>query len=50
MIFIFIIATVGLLAWAAVKPWVLRWRESRQSGLNRGSYAPVGGAREGDGQ
>ena len=37
--FIFIIATVALLAWAAVKPWVLRWREGPRI---RQLYAPVG--------
>ena len=44
--FIFIIATVSLLAWAAVKPWVLRWRESRRLGH---TYVPVspGGAEGG---
>ena len=25
VVFIFIIATVGLLVWAAVKPWVSKW-------------------------
>ena len=25
MVFIFIIATVGLLVWAAVRPWVRKW-------------------------
>ena len=42
--FIFIIATVGLLAWAAVKPWVLRWR-----GEGRGGYSAVGGGQGGGG-
>jgi hypothetical protein len=47
VVFIFIIATVGLLVWAAVKPWVLRWREQRRMGL----YAPVSsGGRAGEGQ
>lgn len=27
MVFIFIFATVGLLGWSAVKPWVARWVE-----------------------
>ena len=45
VIFVFIFATVGLLAWAAVKPWVLRWREGR----GRGAYVSVGGVGEGGG-
>lgn len=40
VVFIFIIATGGLLAWAAVKPWVQRWRDSAQA---RHQYAPVAG-------
>ena len=27
VVFIFIFATVGLLGWAAVKPWVGKWAE-----------------------
>lgn len=27
VVFIFIFATVGLLAWAAIKPWVGKWVE-----------------------
>ena len=41
VVFIFIFATVGLLAWAAVKPWVLKWRDSARM---RHTYAPVGGS------
>ncbi|CZT15824.1 uncharacterized protein RCC_01660 [Ramularia collo-cygni] len=33
---VFILGTVGLLLWAAVRPVVQRWREGRR-------YAPVGG-------
>ena len=29
VVFIFIIATVGLLSWAALKPWVGRWIDVR---------------------
>ena len=47
MIFVFIFATVGLLAWTAVKPWVLRWRER---GWGRVAYVSVGGVGEGGGQ
>ncbi|CAK3816841.1 hypothetical protein DOTSEDRAFT_156872 [Lecanosticta acicola] len=36
IIYLFIVATVGLLAWAGVKPWYERWREGR-------GYARVGG-------
>lgn len=40
----FIFATVGLLAWALVKPYVVKWRESRKSvGMGRGQYAAVSG-------
>lgn len=42
--FLFIFATVGLLAWALVKPYVLKWREGRQGAFQRGEYAPVSGA------
>lgn len=40
IVLIFIFATVGLLAWATVKPWVSRWRDSRRA---RHSYVPVAG-------
>jgi len=40
-VFIFIFATVGLLVWAAVKPWIVRWR-GRGAG-----YVPVGGGQGG---
>jgi len=39
VVFVFIIATGGLLGWAAVKPWWQRWRER---GL-RGAYGRVSG-------
>ncbi|KAF2473505.1 uncharacterized protein BDR25DRAFT_132647 [Lindgomyces ingoldianus] len=40
VVFIFIIATVGLLSYAAVRPWIEQWAErSRQ----RRSYIPVSG-------
>ncbi|KAK4495659.1 hypothetical protein PRZ48_012927 [Zasmidium cellare] len=38
VVLLFIFATVGLLAWAAVKPWYEKWREGVQL---RGTYAPV---------
>lgn len=44
VVFIFIFATVGLLAWALVKPYVVKWREGRQGAGVRGEYAPVSGA------
>ncbi|KAL8715180.1 MAG: hypothetical protein Q9220_001138 [cf. Caloplaca sp. 1 TL-2023] len=43
VVFIFIIATAGLLGWAAVKPWVEKWIHSARE---RRSYIPVAG--EGD--
>lgn len=27
VVFIFIVATVGLLGWAAIRPWVAKWYE-----------------------
>ena len=27
VVFIFIVATVGLLGWAAIRPWIARWYE-----------------------
>ncbi|KAK3724211.1 hypothetical protein LTR37_001336 [Vermiconidia calcicola] len=47
VVFIFIFATVGLLAWAAMKPWVLKWRDSARL---RRSYTPVASGAGGDGQ
>ncbi|KAJ9197723.1 hypothetical protein DTO164E3_5577 [Paecilomyces variotii] len=38
VVFIFIFATGGLLAWAAVKPWAQKWLEAARE---RRSYAPV---------
>lgn len=29
VVFIFIVATVGLLGWAAIRPWVAKWYEVR---------------------
>ncbi|CAF9933665.1 MAG: hypothetical protein HETSPECPRED_008734 [Heterodermia speciosa] len=43
VVYIFIVATAGLLSWAAIKPWVGRWVESARE---RRSYIPV--ASEGD--
>ncbi|KAK0342922.1 hypothetical protein LTR02_014160 [Friedmanniomyces endolithicus] len=40
VVFIFIFATGGLLAWAAVRPWVQKWRENARGGQ---TYAPVSG-------
>ncbi|KAF2487935.1 hypothetical protein BDY17DRAFT_21222 [Neohortaea acidophila] len=41
IVLIFIFATLGLLAWAAVKPWVVKWRAG--NGRARASYLPVPG-------
>lgn len=41
VVFIFIFATVGLLVWAGVKPYVMKWRE--RQGVGRGEYVPVSG-------
>ncbi|PNS15765.1 hypothetical protein CAC42_4217 [Sphaceloma murrayae] len=38
VVFIFIFATAGLLAWAAARPWVQPWIESR---IPRKDYTPV---------
>lgn len=43
VVFIFIFATVGLLVWAMVKPYVLKWREGRQGVGQRGEYAVLSG-------
>ncbi|KAK4547706.1 hypothetical protein LTR36_000664 [Oleoguttula mirabilis] len=40
VVFIFIFATGGLLIWAAVRPWVQKWRDSNRV---RAAYAPVNG-------
>ena len=32
VVFIFIIATAGLLGWALIKPWVEKWLEVRLRG------------------
>jgi hypothetical protein len=39
VVFVFIVATVGLLVYAAVRPWVDRWAEKMRE---RASYMPVG--------
>ncbi|GAB1728032.1 hypothetical protein NU195Hw_g5772t1 [Hortaea werneckii] len=39
VVFIFIFATGGLLIWAAIRPWVQKWRNQRAT---RDMYAPVG--------
>ncbi|TKA26161.1 hypothetical protein B0A50_04658 [Salinomyces thailandicus] len=44
VVFIFIFATGGLLVWAAVRPWVQKWRDERAA---RATYAPVGGQEDG---
>jgi len=38
VVFIFIFATIGLLSYAAVGPWVKKWVETYRE---RRSYAPV---------
>lgn len=35
MVFVFIAATVGLLGWAAVRPWVAKWYEVCSILINR---------------
>ncbi|KAF1831361.1 hypothetical protein BDW02DRAFT_572124 [Decorospora gaudefroyi] len=40
VVFVFIGATVGLLGWAGVRPWVEGWRERARE---RRSYIPVSG-------
>ena len=51
MVFIFIFATAGLLGWALLKPWVVKWtgwgREGQ--GPREGRYAPLVGEGEGEG-
>lgn len=37
VVYIFIVATAGLLLWAAIKPWVGRWVEVSLVVLCRGS-------------
>jgi nucleoside permease NupC len=52
VVFIFIFATAGLLGWAVLKPWVVRWTGWGVERTRReGRYEPlVGeGGREGDG-
>lgn len=41
VVFIFIFATVGLLVYAAVKPWVEKWAEKVKE---RRSYMPISSA------
>jgi len=52
VVFIFIFATAGLLGWAVLKPWVVKWtgwgrgvQEPRE-----GRYAPLVGDGEGEGE
>ncbi|KAK5128339.1 hypothetical protein LTR85_003007 [Meristemomyces frigidus] len=45
VVFIFIFATGGLLVWAAIRPWVQKWRDNNRA---RAAYAPVNG--QGGGQ
>lgn len=40
VVFIFIFATLGLLAWAIVKPFADKWMEKVRE---RGQYIPVSG-------
>ena len=44
VVLLFIFATVGLLAWAAVKPWYEEWREGVQL---RGTYTSLGSGNRG---
>jgi len=41
VVFIFIFATVGLLIYAAIRPWVEKWAESIRE---RRSYMPISNA------
>jgi hypothetical protein len=47
VVFIFIFATVGLLVYAAVRPWVAGWAEKVRE---RRSYMPIGGGGDGGNQ
>ncbi|EMC92615.1 hypothetical protein BAUCODRAFT_151040 [Baudoinia panamericana UAMH 10762] len=49
VVFIFIFATGGLLIWAAIKPWVEKWRENAGAGGST-RYAPVGSDERGTGR
>ena len=40
VVFIFIVATVGLLVYAAIRPWVEKWAEKVKE---RRSYMPISG-------
>ncbi|KAK4553630.1 hypothetical protein LTR86_009426 [Recurvomyces mirabilis] len=46
VVFIFIFATGGLLIWAAIRPWVQKWREGAQS---RQAYVPINENEGGEG-
>lgn len=52
VVFIFIFATAGLLGWAVLKPWVVKWtgwgREGR--GPREERYAPLVEEGEGEGE
>ena len=58
MVFIFIFATAGLLGWAVLKPWVVKWTGWGLKSNGRGPggaterggrYAPLLGEGEGEG-
>jgi hypothetical protein len=52
VVFIFIFATAGLLGWAVLKPWVVKWTGWGRGGRGprEGRYAPLVGEGEGEGE
>ena len=52
VVIIFIFATAGLLGWAVLKPWVVKWTGWGQEGQEprEGRYAPLVGEGEGEGE
>ena len=53
MVFIFIFTTAGLLGWALLKPWVVKWTGWGGTGPGRGErearYAPLVGESQAEG-
>jgi len=52
VVFIFIFTTAGLLGWAVLKPWVVKWTGWARGGQGprEGRYAPLVEEREGEGE
>jgi hypothetical protein len=52
VVFIFIFATAGLLGWALLKPWVVKWMgwSRGDQGPREGRYAPLVEEGEGEGE